>query len=116
MSDDSGHGQRLLPGRWALRGHPVTEAGAGERDVLAVHGDDAAVVEHRTEIAGPWVGHHLAWIASCGEPGPDEVVHAVLVGVGDIDHPVDRIAGRRAGDGRGDIRGSNRLERPMWRA
>src|SRR3954452_22700471 len=62
-----------------LRSHPVAEAGGVDGHFFAVftfQGDDHAVIEDRTVIRGSNVGNHLARIASCGQPGPDEVVHA----------------------------------------
>src|SRR3954464_8226663 len=90
--------------------HPVAEAGGVDGHFFAVftfQGNDHAVIEHRTVIRGGNVGHHLARIASCRQSGPDEVVHALLFGSGNIDQTVDRVTGCGAGNGRGDIRGSN---------
>src|SRR6202000_1375518 len=95
--------------------HPVLEAGGVDGHVLTVDGNDHALVEHRTEIAGLGVGHHFARIAGCCEARPDEIVHACLVRPGDIDHAIDRVAGRRAGDRGRDIGSRDRLERPVRR-
>src|SRR6185437_206061 len=83
---------RLVRRAGHARGHPVAEAGGVDGHLFAVDGGDAAVVEQRAVITGLRIGHHLACIARFGKAGPDEVVHAELLGAGNVDHPVDRLA------------------------
>src|ERR1700754_4862257 len=91
---------------------PVAERGGVEGHFFAFDRNDRAFVEHRSVILGFRVSHHLAGIAGGGEPGPDEVVHALLLRAGDINQP-GRLTDRRAGDRRRHICGSDGLEGTM---